>query len=69
MTYGDKIRAMSDDQLAGFLAAILHENRVNVIKQLQDKGIALGVNVVDMPMVSKAAHLKWLREPVMEDNL
>lgn len=69
MTYGDKIRAMSDEELADFLAELLLHHRTEVIKKLQACGIATNVNVVAIPTLAKAELLQMLREPVMEEQL
>ena len=68
MTNADKIRAMSDDDLAALLTALMSRQRASIIKKLQDKGVALNVEIVEMPLLTKAAHLEWLKEPAEDEK-
>lgn len=62
MTNGDMIRAMSDERLAALLTELLRVNRDIVLEKLREKGVATNVEVVEMPLLNRAAHLQWLRE-------
>lgn len=62
MTNGDMIRAMSDERLADLLTELLRVNRDIVLEKLREKGVAMNVEVVEMPLLNRAAHLQWLRE-------
>lgn len=64
MTNADKIRSMSDEELADFLTGLLLHHRAEVIKKLQDHGIATNIITVDMPMLAKTEMLKLMREPL-----
>ena len=63
MTNADKIRAMSDEQLAALITAIMSRQRATIMQQLQAAGVADNISVVEMPTMTMAAHLAWLREP------
>lgn len=69
MTNADKIRAMTDEQLAQFIAALLSNHRAMTIKSLQALGIAQNISLVEAPMLAAAGHLKWLKEPVSDGSI
>ena len=64
MTNGDKIRAMTDEELAWMFTDLMHRQRMDTLSHVQRLGLV--VNVVEMPLLSQAAHLKWLREEAGE---
>ena len=68
MTRGDQIRAMSDEQLAAFIANFLRTRRITVIRELQAKGLLPPICIIDVPMVDEALHLKLLKETVPEEK-
>lgn len=65
-TYGDYIRTLSDEQLAELFTALLSSQRHRIIEQLQAMGIPLSVGIVEMPELSKAGHLEWLKMQMEE---
>lgn len=66
LTRGDTIRAMSDQALAELFTAVMSRQRTAIINQLQAAGIAVNVGIIEVPALTTAAHLEWLREPVEE---
>ena len=68
MTNADKIRSMSDEELADFLTGLLLHHRAEVIKKLQDRGIATNISVIEMPMLAKADMLRLMKAPVGEEQ-
>lgn len=62
MTLGEWIKTRSDDELAAFFTELLWAYRSAIIKALQAKGIIGAVEFVDIPVLSKAAHLKWIKQ-------
>ena len=63
MTNADKIRAMSDEELAALITAIMSRQRTIIMQGLQAAGVADNIGVMEIPAMTMAAHLKWLREP------
>lgn len=61
MTVADWIRSMTDEELAVFLNAILHERDVSMTKKLAEQGIAN--SLIEIPVASVAKHLAFLRSP------
>ena len=61
-TNADRIRAMSDEELAELLQGILHERDVIICEKLSNQGIE--ISLVEAPDVSFMAHLEWLKQPV-----
>ena len=61
-TNADRIRAMSDEELAELIWAIMHENDVLMIEKLNKKGIE--ASLVEAPDLDIARHLEWLKQPV-----
>ena len=66
-TRADRIRAMSDEELADLITALTTKIRNMTIEQLRAKGVIDNVCVMEMPAMAKIAHLKWLREPAEEE--
>lgn len=60
-TNADRIRAMSDEELAELFMAIIHESDVLVIEKLNRQGIE--ASLVEAPDHSMKAHLEWLKQP------
>ena len=61
MTIADRIRGMTDEELATFLTAILSERDRIISKQFAEKGVPN--TLVEVPIVSYARHLEYLRSP------
>ena len=61
-TNADRIRAMSDEELAELLWAILHERDVIMIEKLSKQGIE--ASLVEAPDRDIAAQLEWLKKSV-----
>ena len=61
ITNADRIRAMSDEELADLIVGIMSRQRAMMLQRLS--GELPNVSVVEMPMMAKAAHLKWLQQP------
>lgn len=68
-TNGDTIRAMTDEELADFIAKLMAKQRATIIENLRAKGLIVDVGIVEMPEMAKLAHLKWLRETAEEERL
>lgn len=66
MTNGDKIRSMSDEELATLISGIMASQRAEMIARLRMQGVI--VEAIEAPLLSAAAHLKWLREPAEGGN-
>ena len=60
-TNADRIRAMSDEELAELLHSIIHESNVIMIEKLKGQGIES--TLVEAPLLSIKAHLDWLKQP------
>lgn len=63
-TNADRIRAMSDEELAELFGAIIHERDVIVIEKLNRQGIE--ASLVEVPDITLKAHLEWLKQPAEE---
>ena len=61
-TNADRIRAMSDEELAELFGAILHEREIIIIEKLHKQGIE--ARLVEAPGLAFNAHLEWLKQPV-----
>jgi hypothetical protein len=62
MTVADWIRSLSDIELAQLLYTLLHERDLLVSKKLAEQCIQS--SVIEMPIVSLANHLRYLRSPM-----
>ena len=62
-TNGDMVRSASDEQLADLFTMLLSKQRASIIAQLHAKGLIPEVSIVEVPVMARAAHLAWLREP------
>ena len=60
-TNADRIRAMSDEELAELFQSIIHEGDVTMIEKLKNQGIE--ASLVEAPVLSVKAHLEWLKQP------
>lgn len=67
-TNADRIRAMSDEDLAELFGAILREREIVLLKQLRDQGVE--ASIVEIPGSTFNAHLEWLQQPaeVVDDG-
>ena len=63
-TNADRIRDMSDEELAELLHSIIHEGDVMMIEKLKKQGIE--ASLVEAPVLSVKAHLEWLKQPAEE---
>ena len=63
-TNADRIRDMSDEELAELLHSIIHEGDVTMIEKLKKQGIE--ASLVEAPVLSVKAHLEWLKQPAEE---
>lgn len=59
-THGDRIRSMTDEELADLFNAIISERDHFIMDKLARMGIA--AELIEFPEVSVQAHLKWLKE-------
>lgn len=61
ITNADRIRAMSDEELAELFEQIVSQRDHYLLKKLQEAGI--DADLYEMPEASKKKHLDWLRQP------
>lgn len=66
MTNADWIRSMTDEELATFLTALLSERDRIISKQFAEKGVPN--TLVEIPIVSYARHLEYLKRPYEEER-
>lgn len=60
-TNADRIRSMSDEELAELFEQIVSQRDHYLLKKLQEAGI--DAELYEMPEASKKKHLDWLRQP------
>ena len=60
-TNADRIRAMSDEELAELFGAVLREREIILLKQLEKQGIE--ASIAELPDETFNAHLEWLKQP------
>ena len=65
-TNADRIRAMSDEELAELFGAILREREIILLQQMRKQGVE--ASIMEMPKLTFNAHLEWLQQPVGDDN-
>lgn len=65
MTNAQKIRAMSDEELAELIEQIVSERDHYLLKKLHEAEI--DAELYEMPEISKRKHLEWLQQPAEED--
>ena len=65
-TNADRIRAMSDEELAVLFETIMHERDVIMIEKLNKQGIE--ASLVEAPELSMKNHLQWLQQPAEVNN-
>lgn len=61
ITNADRIRGMSDEELAELFEQIVSQRDHYLLKKLQEAGI--DAELYEMPEASKKKHLDWLRQP------
>ena len=61
-TNADRIRDMSDYELAELFGAIIREREIILLRELREKGVE--ASIVEMPELTFNAHLEWLQQPV-----
>lgn len=66
MTLADKIRSMTDPELADFITDIILNVRYMTAQKLEKNGIK--ITILDIPYMTKAAVLENLKKTVEEDN-
>lgn len=64
-TNADRIRAMSDEELAELLWSIIHERELIIIEKLNEQGIE--ASLFEAPNASVKAHMEWLKQPAEEE--
>lgn len=64
-TNGDRIRAMSDEELAKLFWSIIHERELLIIEKLNEQGIE--ASLFEAPNASVKAHMEWLKQPAEEE--
>lgn len=64
ITNADRIRAMSDEELADMIVMLMSKQRAMILESPHKRGVISDVTIVESPVMAKAAHLKWLRSPV-----
>ncbi len=60
-TNADRIRAMTDEELADLIVGIMSRQRAMILQRFS--GELPNISVVEMPPMAKAAHLQWLQQP------
>lgn len=66
-TNADRIRAMSDEELAELFGAVIREREIILLQKLREQGVE--ASIVEMPELTFNAHLKWLKQPAeVTDN-
>ena len=60
MTHADRIRAMSDEELAELFGAILREREIILLQQMRKQGVE--ASIMEMPKLTFNAHLEWLKQ-------
>ncbi len=61
LSRADRIRDMSDEELAELFEQIVSQRDHYLLKKLQEAGI--DAELYEMPEASKKKHLDWLRQP------
>lgn len=64
-TNADRIRAMSDEELAELFLSIIHERELLIIEKLNEQGIE--ASLFEAPNASVKAHLEWLKQSPKEE--
>lgn len=67
MTNGDRIRSMTDEELARFINALVSRGRNQTMSKMVQSGAVPNMNIVEVPMLAIAEHLRWLRKPIEEE--
>ena len=67
MTNADRIRSMSDEELAEFLEAIISQRQQTILENLNGVGID-DVKLVEFPTAAKQFWLEWLKEEVKRET-
>ena len=66
MTIADRIRGMTDEELAAFLTGIISERDHMMSKKLDECGVP---NIlIEVPAISMARHLEYLQRPYDEER-
>ena len=59
-TNADRIREMSDEELAELFGAIIREREIILLRELREKGV--DASIVEVPELTYKAHLEWLKQ-------
>ena len=60
-THADRIRSMSDEELAELFGAIIREREIVLLQKLREQGVE--ASIVEMPELTFNSHLEWLKQP------
>ena len=63
-TNADRIRSMTDEELAELFCMIISEREKIVVEELSAKGVEC--TLVEYPILSTIAYLEWLQQPAEE---
>ena len=65
MTIADWIRGMTDEELAAFITGLISERDHVMSEKLAEQGVPN--SLIEIPAISQARHLEYLRRPYEED--
>ena len=65
MTIADWIRGMTDEELAAFITGLISERDHVMSEKLAEQGVPN--SLIEIPAISLARHLEYLRRPYEED--
>ena len=72
MTFADKIRSMTDEQLATLIHGIASASQIRMMRSVNQRLSAVGCNIsfelVDFLPMSIADHLRALQQEIEEEN-
>lgn len=72
MTFADKIRSMTDEQLATLIHGIASASQIRMMQSVNQRLSAVGCNIsfelVDFLPMSIADHLRALQQEIEEEN-
>ena len=66
MTVADWIRGMTDEELAAFITGLISERDHIMSEKLAEQGVPN--SLIEIPAVSIARHLEYLRRPFEEER-
>lgn len=65
MTVADWIRCMTDEELAAFITVLISERDRVMSEKLAEQGVPN--SLIEIPAISLARHLEYLRRPYEEE--